>query len=525
MVLVGAGLARPSGAGPVSRLRGWALPVAAAVFALAIAAYVADLASHPGQLLGWYDLNVYNHAGLIARNLPAQLYTWQLKPGIKFTYTPFAALVFALGSLLPWVVLRWLMSVVSMAVVTAIAWLTLGGLGRRGRDRTVLTLAVAAVALWTEPVLRALHLGQIELPLTALIVWDLCQSDGRRWKGAAVGVAAGIKLVPLIFIPYLVLAGKLRQALVASAAFAVTAIIGFVFLPNASSKWWLTGYFLHAGNVGDVGSLLNQSLYGMLTRLAGGTQAATPVWLGISLVVAAVGLAAAAVLHRRGRPVAGWVTCALTGLLVSPISWDHHWVWIVPVLAVLADAAARARGAARLGYLALAAGIAAVYGGWPNSWTGRLALVPHGVLGFFIRPHPQHVKFQLHGLELISWNLFVLAGLVMLGFAAGAALRARPRAPGAGPGDSHRREPADQPPASAARKNTVSPVTSGVWPSLVIWSPFSAATTWPSRASPAAAAAPATVAARAGCGPRWPSARAPNRWIVTSGAGRARAAW
>src|SRR5262249_59189238 len=83
---------------------------------------------------------------------------------------------------------------------------------------------------------------------------------------------------------------------------------------------------------------------------------------------------------------------------------------------------------------------------------------------------------------------------------------------------------ADQPPASAARKNTVSPVTSGVWPSLVIWSPFSAATTWPSRASPASAAAPATVAARTGCGPRWPSARAPNRWIVTSGAGRAPAA-
>jgi alpha-1,2-mannosyltransferase len=438
MVLVGAGLARASGAGPVSRLCSWALPVAAAVFALALAAYVADLAMHPGWLLSWYDLNVYNHAGLIARNVPAQLYTWQLKPGIKFTYTPFAALLFALGSLLPWAVLRWLMTVVSLAAVAAIAWLTLGALGRRGRDRSVLTLAVAAVALWSEPVLRALHLGQIELLLMALIAWDLCQSDGRWWKGAGVGVAAGIKLVPLIFIPYLVLVGKLRQALVASAAFAATAVIGFVFLPHASSKWWLTGYFLHAGNVGDVGSLLNQSLYAMLTRLAGGVRAATPVWLGLSVVVGIVGLAAAALLHRSGRPVAGWVTCALTGLLVSPISWDHHWVWIVPVLALLADAAARASGAARWAYLVLTSAVVAVYGGWPDRWTGRLAFVPDGLLGFFVGPHPHHMKYHLHGLQLLSWNLFVLAGLVMLGFAAGAAVRAwlgRPRAAGAEPGE------------------------------------------------------------------------------------------
>jgi alpha-1,2-mannosyltransferase len=437
MVLAGPGLARASGAGSAFRRRGWAVPVAAAVFALAMAAYLADLAVHP-RMLGWYDLNVYNHAGLIARTSPLQLYTWQLKPGIKFTYTPFAALLFGAGSLLPWAVLRWLMTVASIAAVTATAWLTLGGLGRRGRDRTAATLAVAAVALWTEPVVRALHLGQVELLLMALIVWDLCQPDGRRWKGAGLGVAAGIKLVPLIFIPYLVLAGKRRQALVASAAFAATAVIGFVFLPHASSKWWLTGYFLHAGNVGDVGSLLNQSLYALLTRVAGGVRAATPVWLGVSVIVAALGLAAAALLYRSGRPVAGWLTCALTGLLVSPISWDHHWVWIVPVLALLADAAARARGAARWAYLALAGGVASVFGGWPYYWTGPLALVPNGLLGFFIGPHPVHEKYHLHGVQLISWNLFVLAGLVMLAFAAAAAARAwqsRPGAGGAEPGD------------------------------------------------------------------------------------------
>ncbi len=424
MVLAGPGLTRASGAGPVSRRRGWALPVAAAACALSVAGYAADMAwHHPGVMLSWYDLNVYNHAGLIARNLPARLYTWQLHPGIKFTYTPFAALLFAFGSLLPWAVLKWLMTVASLAALAGTVWLTLGALGWRGRARATAMLALAAVTLWMEPVQRALHLGQIELALMILIVWDLCQPDHRKWKGAAIGVAAGIKLVPLIFIPYLILTGKPRQAAVAAAAFGGTVVIGFVFLPHASAKWWLTGYFLHAGNVGDVGSLLNQSLFALVARATGSLRAATPVWLGVAAVVAVVGLAVAAVLHRNGRPVPGWLTCALTGLLVSPISWDHHWVWIVPVLVLFVDAAVRARGAARWAYGALAAGFAALYGAWPDHWTGSLALIPQGLLGFFIGPHPDLEKYHLHGVQVVSWNLYVLGGLALLALAAAAAAR------------------------------------------------------------------------------------------------------
>jgi alpha-1,2-mannosyltransferase len=424
MVLAEPGLARVSGAGPASRRRGWALWAAAAACALAVAAYLAELAWHPVPMLNWYDLNVYDHAGLIARTLPQRLYSWQLHPGIKFTYTPFAALVFAGGSLLPWAVLRWLMTAASLAALAGTVWFTLGGLGWRGRARATALLGLTAVMLWLEPVQRALHLGQIELVLMALIVWDLGQSDGRRWKGAGIGLAAGIKLVPLIFIPYLLLAGKMRQAAVAAAVFAGTVVIGFAALPHASAQWWLTGYFVHPGNVGDVGSLLNQSLFGLVTRAAGGVQPATGPWLGLSAAVTVTGLAAAAALHRSGRPVYGWLTCALTGLLVSPISWDHHWVWIVPVLVVLADAAARARGAARWRYGALAAVVAALFADWPGRWTGPGALVPQGLLGFFVGPHPVHLKYHLYGLQVIGWNLYVLSGLALFALAVAAAARA-----------------------------------------------------------------------------------------------------
>ena len=220
MAQAGLGLRNPVRTRPASvRRAGWALGLAAAVFAIALAAYVADVATHRlGLTLDWFDLNIYNHAGLITRHAPARLYTWQYRPGVQYLYTPFAAMGFAAGSLLPWAVLKWLMTVVSLAAMVATVWVTFGQLGWHGQRRGAAVLAVSAVALWTEPVLRSVHVGQIELVLMALIAWDMCQPDHRRWKGAGVGLAAGIKLVPLIFIPYLILAGKLRQAAVATAS-------------------------------------------------------------------------------------------------------------------------------------------------------------------------------------------------------------------------------------------------------------------------------------------------------------------
>jgi alpha-1,2-mannosyltransferase len=435
MLIVGAQaeLIRPGRPGPSAepRHRPPLLAAAAAGFAIALAAYIADLLGHPlHAMLPWFDLNVYKDAGLITRHSPSSLYSWKLQPGIRFTYTPFAALVFAGASMLPWPVLTWLMTVTSLAAVAAVGWLTFGALGWSGRRRAAAALCLGAAGLWTEPVQRALHLGQIEPLLMLLIVWDFCQSDRRWWKGAGIGLAAGIKLVPLIFIPYLVLTGKLRQAAAAAITFAVTTVVGFVFLPQASATWWLTGYFLHPGKVGGVDSLVNQSLLAMMTRAAGTLAAATPVWLAVSVVVGVLGLAAAALLHRSGRPVHGWAACALTSLLISPVSWDHHWVWIVPILAVLADLAVRARGRARWGYWAVTAILAVIFSAWPGSLSGPTAFVPEkGLLGIFSGPSGPGNNLRggidLRGFQPVSWNLFVLAGVILFALMLGAAWRVR----------------------------------------------------------------------------------------------------
>jgi alpha-1,2-mannosyltransferase len=419
---------------PWDRVVRWAaLALAALFFLTSLSAYLADVATHAGKLLTWYDLNVYNDTGLIltSHHLPAILYTWELVPGVKFTYTPFAALVFAGGTYISWSVLHWAMTVLSLLAIPLAAWLTLGAMGRRGPARAAAALAVGALALWTEPVIKSLQLGQIEPLLLLLVVWDLSQKDERRWKGAGIGLAAGIKLVPLIFIPYLLLAGKIRQAAVAAGTFAVTIIVGFIVLPGPSVSYWITGYFVRPGRTGGVDSLVNQSLLAFIARLAGGVHQAQSIWLAVALAVTALALVGGAALTRAGKPVQGWVLVGVTSVLVSPISWDHHWVWIVPVLAMLAGVAMQRPGWIRWASVVLLVAIAVVYGAWPWWYTGPLAFVPErGFLAWAVQPPLIYEVTLLHGWQLLTWNLFVAVGAVIyLGLLVFAALawRRRPR--------------------------------------------------------------------------------------------------
>ncbi|HXS66191.1 MAG TPA: glycosyltransferase 87 family protein [Streptosporangiaceae bacterium] len=388
--------------------------VAALFFATSLTAYLTDAFIHTGELLNWFDLNVYNDAGLVTRQLPVYLYKWQLGPTVKFTYTPFAGIVFAAFSYIGWPLLRWLMTLTSLLSLPITAWLTLGALGRRGLGRAAMALAIGAFALWTEPVTKALFLGQIEPLLLLLVAWDLTRNDEWRWKGIGIGVAAGIKLIPLLFIPYLLAAGKIRQAAAATAAFAATVAIGFIVLPEPSISYWLSGYFVRPGRTGGVDALVNQSLLGMIARQSGGGVAAQPAWLPIAVGVGLIGIAGAALLARSGRPVHGWVLIGLTSLLISPISWDHHWVWIIPVIALLAGELMTSQTWRRWLFLAGAVLVTALFGAWPWDYSGPDAYVPQrGLVGWFVRPPLSYNVLELHGWQLLTWNLFVVAGLVI----------------------------------------------------------------------------------------------------------------
>ena len=414
--------------------RGRALLIAGAVVAaVAAIAYLAAVATHPmATMLKGFDLRVYLGGGQQALHHPGSLYSWiyQGHPGIQFTYPPFSALLFAAGSAVPFRALMGLVALVSAGALAATVWIAFRELGWRGTARVGATLLLTGLVFWTEPVQRALFLGQVELVLMALIVWDLCQPDRRWWKGAATGVAAGIKLVPLLFIAYLLLTRRFRQAAVAAGAFAVTVLIGFAVLPKPSVTWWIDANFAQASRTGFVGAQANQSLRGLVTRLAGSVNGAVPPWFAVAVIIGVLGLAAAVILHQSGRTFAGLMACALTALLASPISWDHHWVWIAPAIAVIIDAGARAASTgARAAWLTLAGLVLAVYGGWPDFWSRTAGLLQGGLMfyapagSFEHGDNPGYPEYHWHGLRLLAGNLYVLGGIALFAVLLVAALR------------------------------------------------------------------------------------------------------
>ena len=207
----------------------------------------------------------------------------------------------------------------------------------------------------------------------------------------------------------------------AAGAFVVTVIIGFIALPNASVTWWLDGNFFQAGRTGFVGAEQNQSLRGIMTRLIGSVNGTVAPWLLVAVVVALLGLAAAVVLDQHGYTFAGLMAAALTALLVSPISWDHHWVWIAPGLALIVDAAVRAGRAGRTGlraaWYALAAVVLLVFASWPDFWNAKAGLLQGGLINYAPAPAspaattPTYKEYHWHGLELLAGNLELLVGL------------------------------------------------------------------------------------------------------------------
>ena len=418
----------------------WLLAAGTAALLVVLALYVADLVYHVPGMTQMRDLAVYQAGGLITRHVTppynphayAALYTWHGPNAVSFTYSPFAAVVFAAGSLLPWSALRWAMTLASLGALALSVWLTFGALGySRRRVRAGATLLVTAAALLTEPVQENLALGQINVLLMLLIVADLLLPRQHWWNGIGIGVAAGIKLIPLIFIPYLLLTGRFRQAATAAGTFGATIALGYLILPHDSQKYWRDGLFLKANRIVFLGTRGNQSLRGIVTRFAGTVASGSAPWLALAAVVAIVGLLTAAVLCRAGHPVPGMLACALTGLLVSPLSWDHHWVWVALGIALAGHLAVRAYGWARAAWWAVVALLLFVFGAWPQFWDRTQGLTPAGWVWygptqyFAYGDNPAYAEYHWNGLQTVAGNSFVLAGLLALAGLTVAAIRLR----------------------------------------------------------------------------------------------------
>ena len=417
----------------MTRIRSAAWLIAAvALFLLAVAGYALLAHAFPQYYWTQIDTAVYRDGGIAVRNQPAMLYALEFGPAkLPFIYTPFAALLLAAGSGASFATWQAGLAVLTIGLLPVVAYLSLGLAGRTaGLARAAAAFVIAAVSLWLEPVAMTLFFGQINLVLLALVVGDLALPDRIKGKGTGIGLAAGIKLTPLVFIPYLLFTRRAKAAAVSALTFAVTVGLGFALLPHASAVYW-GGKFARPGS--KPFHLDNQSLNGVILRVTHAGPDAHAYWLVAAVIAGIAGLATSILASRRGHELPGLVACAATGLLVSPVSWSHHYVYVVPAL-VLA-----AYGPRRLGYRILGAAlVAGLFGWWPlpignqGGYDPTAQLRPRGWL--LLAPNRGNsraaVEFTWRGLELIAGNYYMLTLLVFIAATACALVLTRRLRPG-----------------------------------------------------------------------------------------------
>jgi len=312
------------------------------------------------------DFSVYWHGGKIlneAGQAPSDLYSltvgWAGGPELPFTYPPFAALLFGLLARLPEESALMLFNAAGAAVAVWVAvrgvrywsakqdWRsTFGDPGstaihgfKATRNRwgaVILLLAVINLGPWRE----TLAFGQINILLMGLMAADLLARN-QRWnqgfpgRGFLVGMAAGIKLTPLVFGLYFLVRKDWRGLFNMAGGFAATVLLGWLVRPAESFRFWLE-ILPDTSRIGGAGYVDNLSIKGALLHFGVPEAGVTVPWLLLSLVVTGAGALVIKAASDQGARVVAISATALTMLLISPVSWSHHWVWMAAVLPAFA---------------------------------------------------------------------------------------------------------------------------------------------------------------------------------------------
>ncbi|QBS41172.1 mannosyltransferase [Nocardia sp. CS682] len=252
---------------------------------------------------------------------------------LPFTYPPFAALVFFPLHYLPFTVVAvgWLLATVAaLYVVVRIALeLILGTERVREPGWQAAAVGWTALGLWMEPVRTTIDYGQVNV---FLVLGAMVAVRSSRWwlSGGLIGVIAGIKLTPAISGLYFVAQRRWLTVVWSAVVFGATVGISFLIAPHMADHYF--GKLLgKADRIGPVGSVWNQSLRGALSRILGYDVESGPWWLAGVVVVAVLALLAWRALAFDDR-MGTLIVVQMFGLLVSPISWSHHWVWLLPTV-------------------------------------------------------------------------------------------------------------------------------------------------------------------------------------------------
>lgn len=286
----------------------------------------------------WHlDLRVYRDAGHALFHGGSPFTANFTEHSLPFTYTPFALLVLsplAFGSLGLVETLWWLLSAACLVATLSLVLATSFTLPAR-RALAVAGLLGGVATLALEPVRSNMDYAQINLILMVMIVADMTRVRA-PWRGVLIGLASAIKLTPLVFLFSFLVARDWRSlARGVGIAVGVTAI-SWAVLPSDSARYWFH-QVTDAGRTGQLGNVSNQSWNGLVHRPPfDGGHLGTAVWFGLALATLAGGVLLTRWVMEAGRTGEAIVVLGLTELLVSPVSWTHHWSWLTlaPIAAV-----------------------------------------------------------------------------------------------------------------------------------------------------------------------------------------------
>ncbi|MBF4461948.1 MULTISPECIES: glycosyltransferase 87 family protein [unclassified Rathayibacter] len=280
----------------------------------------------------------YGSAGALAGN---DIYNGNLAgpmmpaEGLPFTYTPFAALTLLPTNVFAPITAFVVWSLLTMALLAWVIWRCTPPGPSRVRH------ALIAFALSGFSIVVASHIifGQINILLMTLCLADIARSPHSRLgrlipPGVLVGVAAAIKLTPALFIVYFAVTRQWRRTWWSIAAAGTCTLAAATIYPAASrtffaeTVWHLSdkvdlgGLFATSGNNSIQGALAYFNVHPLLAAL-------------LALGAGALGILAAHATYTRGHALDAAVIVGITACLVSPVSWLHHWVYLVPALVIL----------------------------------------------------------------------------------------------------------------------------------------------------------------------------------------------
>jgi alpha-1,2-mannosyltransferase len=319
------------------------------------------------QLLGHIpyriDIDVYRMGGrawLDATPLYADGVMFHTRGGLDlpFTYPPLAAVAFAPFALLSLDVASVAITLTTLILLVVAVTIVLTGLnvwpdrpgGHSGitaepawvRRAWLAAAMVAPAVIYLEPIRSNFDFGQINVVLMTLVIAD-CVPRRTPWpRGMLLGLAIALKLTPAVFLLYFLLRRDTRALVVTTASAVVATLAGFAFAWRDSLEYWMHTV-RNTDRIGTATLNTNQNIAGALARLGLGEGERFVLWTLASFALLAVTVWAARRVLKAGEPVLALICVAMFGLVVSPVSWSHHWVWVLPTLLVTAVLAYRHR--------------------------------------------------------------------------------------------------------------------------------------------------------------------------------------